>query len=78
MSASTETVEELVRKTYQHGFVTAVTKAGACFSVGARQDPAVRRAIASIDPESWVRIEYRQSANCVNADRPNCWTAAWC
>ena len=46
---------------YQHAFVTAVTKAGACFSVGARQDSAVRRAIASIDPESWVRIEYPQA-----------------
>jgi hypothetical protein len=46
---------------YQHAFVTAVTKAGACFSVGARQDSAVRRAIASIDPDSWVRIEYPQA-----------------
>ena len=46
---------------YQHGFVTAVTKARACFSVGARQDSAVRRAIASIDPDSWVRIEYPQA-----------------
>jgi hypothetical protein len=46
---------------YQHGFVTAVTKAGACFSVGARQDSAVRRAIASIDDQSWVRIAYPQA-----------------
>ena len=46
---------------YQHGFVTAVAKAGACFSVGARQDPAVRRAIASIDDQAWVRIEYPQA-----------------
>ena len=46
---------------YQHGFVTAVTKAGASFSVGARQDSAVRRAIASIDDQSWVRIEYPQA-----------------
>jgi hypothetical protein len=46
---------------YQHGFITAVTKAGAQFSVGARQDPAVRRAIAGIDSKSWVRIEYRQA-----------------
>ena len=37
---------------YQHGFLTAVTRAGAWFSVGARQDPAVRRAIAGIDPGS--------------------------
>ena len=46
---------------YQHGFVTAVTRAGARFSVGARQDSAVRRAIAGIDPDSWVRIEYPQA-----------------
>ena len=46
---------------YQHAFVTAVTKAGARFSVGARQDSAVRRAIASIDDRSWVRIEYPQA-----------------
>jgi hypothetical protein len=46
---------------YQHAFVTAVVKAGACFSVGARQDSAVRRAIANIDPDSWVRIEYPQA-----------------
>ena len=46
---------------YQHAFVTAVTQAGACFSVGARQDSAVRRAIASIDDQAWVRIEYPQA-----------------
>jgi hypothetical protein len=46
---------------YQHAFVTAVTKAGACFSVGARQDSAVRRAIAGIDDQAWVRIEYPQA-----------------
>jgi hypothetical protein len=46
---------------YQHGFVTAVMGAGACFSVGARQDSAVRRAIASIDDQAWVRIEYPQA-----------------
>jgi hypothetical protein len=46
---------------YQHGFVTAVMGAGACFSVGARQDSAVRRAIASIDDQAWVRIKYPQA-----------------
>ncbi len=43
---------------YNHAFATAVTRAGAWFSIGARQDPAVRRAIASIDDPAWVRIEY--------------------
>ena len=46
---------------YQHGFVTAVVKAGASFSVGARQDSAVRRATASIDDQSWVHIDYPQA-----------------
>jgi len=46
---------------FQHAFVTAVMKTGAWFSVGARQDKAVRRAIASIDPDAWVRIEYSQA-----------------
>ena len=46
---------------YQHAFVTAVAKAGAWFSVGARQDSAVRRAIAGIDEAAWVRIEYSAS-----------------
>ena len=46
---------------YNHAFATAVTRAGAWFSIGARQDPAVRRAIASIDDPTWVRIEYSQA-----------------
>ena len=46
---------------YQHGFVTAVTRAGARFSVGARQDRAVRRAIAGIPDDGWVRIDYPQT-----------------
>jgi hypothetical protein len=46
---------------YNHAFATAVTKAGAWFSIGARQDPAVRRAIAAIDDQAWVRIEYSQA-----------------
>ena len=36
----------------------AVSKAGARFSVGIPLNPRVRAAIASIDEESWVRIEY--------------------
>ena len=42
-------------------FATAVTKAGAWFSIGARQDPAVRRAIASIDDQARVaRVKRRR------------------
>ena len=46
---------------YQHALVTAILKTGAWFSIGARQDPAVRRAIAAIDEDTWVRIEYPQA-----------------
>ena len=45
---------------YQHGFVTAALNAGAQVSVGARQDPAVRRAIAGIDETTWTKIAYPQ------------------
>ena len=46
---------------YQHGVVTAALNAGAQVSVGARQDPAVRRAIAGIDETTWTRIAYPQA-----------------
>ena len=46
---------------YQHGFVTAALRAGAQVSVGARLDSAVRRAIAGIDENAWVRIAYPQA-----------------
>jgi hypothetical protein len=46
---------------YNHAFATAVTRAGGWFSIGARQDPAVRRAIASIDDQAWVHIRYPQA-----------------
>ena len=39
---------------YNHAFATAVTRAGAWFSIGARHDRAVRRAIAAIDAQAWV------------------------
>ncbi|MET4781348.1 hypothetical protein ABIB56_001343 [Glaciihabitans sp. UYNi722] len=43
-----------------YGFVTvnAALKAGADVSITARQDPAVKRAIASIPDEAWTTINY--------------------
>lgn len=46
---------------YQHAFVTAALQAGADVSVGARQNPAVRRAIAGIEETAWTRIAYPQA-----------------
>ena len=43
-----------------YGFATinAALKAGADVSVTARQDPAVKRAIATIPEDAWTAIEY--------------------
>lgn len=43
---------------YRHDFVAAVVAAGAKWSVTARQDKAVRAAIAAIGEQSWKTIRY--------------------
>jgi hypothetical protein len=43
---------------YYNRDVIAATRAGARFSVTARMDPAVRRAIAGIDEAAWTPIHY--------------------
>lgn len=43
---------------FQAANVAAITKTGAWFSIGARLDPAVRRAIAAIPEQAWVTIQY--------------------
>ena len=43
---------------YSHALVSAAMKAGAAVSVTVRMDPAVKRAIASIDPDAWTTIKY--------------------
>jgi hypothetical protein len=43
---------------FQQANIAAITKAGARFSIGARQDPAVRRAISNIPEDAWVTITY--------------------
>jgi hypothetical protein len=43
---------------YNHDVVAAARRGGAHFSITARLDPAVRRAIASIPADGWVAIKY--------------------
>ncbi|WP_454778466.1 IS1380 family transposase [Georgenia muralis] len=43
---------------YSHTLVTAALKAGAQVSITARMDPAVKRAIATIDADAWTTIRY--------------------
>ena len=43
---------------YGHATVAAARKTGADVSITARQDPAVKRAIATIPDDAWTRIEY--------------------
>jgi hypothetical protein len=43
---------------YGRDVIAAIGRAGARFSVTARQDPAVRRAIASISEDAWTTIRY--------------------
>jgi Transposase DDE domain group 1 len=43
---------------YGRDVIAATGRAGARFSVTARQDPAVRRAIASIEESAWTTIRY--------------------
>jgi len=43
---------------YGHDVIAAARRQGARFSVTARQDKAVGKAIATIDPDSWTAIKY--------------------
>ncbi len=43
---------------YNHDVITAALRHGARFSVTARMDPAVRRAIAAIPEQAWTPIHY--------------------
>src|SRR3954468_2220574 len=46
---------------YNHKVVAAARRGGARFSITARMDPAVRRAIAAIDEDAWTAIKYPHS-----------------
>jgi hypothetical protein len=43
---------------YGRDVIAAISRAGARFSITARQDPAVRRAIAAISEDAWTTIRY--------------------
>jgi hypothetical protein len=43
---------------YSHDVVAAVLRHKSCFSITARQDPAIRKAIATIEPDAWTPIKY--------------------
>ena len=43
---------------YGHDVIAAALRQGACCSITARQDKAVRKAISSIDGSIWTRIKY--------------------
>ena len=43
---------------YGRDVIAAIRRAGARFSVTVRQDPAVRRAVASISEDAWTTIRY--------------------
>ena len=43
---------------YNHSVVAAIRKAGAQFSITARMDRAVQKAVAGIDEDAWVSIKY--------------------
>jgi len=43
---------------YNHDVIAAAIRVGARFSVTARMDPAVRRAISAIDEDAWTPIHY--------------------
>src|SRR3954469_6723733 len=46
---------------YNHDVVAAARRGGAHFSVTARADPAVRKAIASIGEDAWMAIKYPEA-----------------
>jgi hypothetical protein len=50
----------------------AAIRAGACFSVTARMDPAVKAAIAAIPADAWTGIRY---ARAVWDDQLRCWVS---
>jgi hypothetical protein len=43
---------------YNQQVIAAAGRHGARFSITARQDPAIRKAIAGIDPDAWTTIKY--------------------
>ncbi|HEY7007764.1 MAG TPA: IS1380 family transposase [Jatrophihabitantaceae bacterium] len=57
---------------YGSDVITAIRRAKACFSITARQDVAVRRAIAGIDEDAWTTIRYPRA---VFDEQLGCWVS---
>ena len=55
---------------YGHDVIAAARRGGARFSVTARMDAAVKKAITAIDPDAWTPIRYPQA---VWDDEGQCW-----
>jgi hypothetical protein len=55
---------------YGHAVIAAALRHKACFSITARQDQAVRKAIATIDDDAWTPIEYTHA---VWDEDQRCW-----
>lgn len=55
---------------YNHAVVAAARRGGARFSITARMDPAIRRAIATIDTDGWTPIRYPQA---IWDEEGQCW-----
>jgi len=55
---------------YGHDVIAAALRRGACFSITARQDKAVRRAIASIGEDAWTTINYTDA---IFDQEQQCW-----
>jgi hypothetical protein len=43
---------------YGYEVIAAAARQQSCFSITARQDPAIRKAIATIEPDAWTAIKY--------------------
>ena len=43
---------------YGYEVIAAAVRHNSCFSITARQDPAIRKAIATIGPDAWTAIKY--------------------
>ena len=54
---------------YSHDVIAAVRRHRSCFSITARQDPAVRKAIAAIDGDAWTPIKYTNAVFDEDAQR---------
>ena len=55
---------------YSHDVIAAARRDGACFSITARMNPAVRRAIGAIGEDAWIPIRYPQA---VWDEEGQCW-----